>query len=516
MQALRKSASVLMFPAIVWLGAACERAGAPTEPPSATGVAPAFDLSGSASSPVIWVNDDDPNGAPYAPPGTSCNNPGYATVQSAVDIAGPGDRINVCTGTYVEQVTFVAGKNNIQLRSVQPWQAVIKAPAVMVAGLGGSFTIVRIMSAQNVTIADFTITGPGPGGCGTLHYGVRVEGAGAANILGNHITDIRDEPLSGCQNGVAIGVGRAADVTTGSAKIIGNLIDNYQKNGPTVSNVGSSAEIANNRVLGIGPTTLIAQNGIQVSGGATASVRNNSVAQNIYSPQTVSSTGILLFSSGNVVAEDNTVTSNDVGIYVYLTIIASTIEDNRVRASTFDGVIVQGSSGQQVAHNRIDHNAGPGIGLYDAALNNTLNDNQVENNDDSGILLDVASNNVVSKNKVNDNGTNGADVTDGIRINLPSTGNTIRDNRLKNNVTHDCHDGSTGNTWIHNRAQTSFPSGLCSSRDHDERGGGDNEEGDSERSPAFGWNGFDTQTLLQLLPSQRAGAVRGRTLSPVE
>jgi parallel beta-helix repeat protein len=398
----------------------------------------------------------------------------------------------------------------------------------MAPGLGG-FSIVRITMAQNVSIVGFTITGPGPGPCGTLHYGVRVEGGGSANILGNHITHIRDEPLSGCQNGVAIGVGRAAEGTTGSATIVGNLIDDYQKNGPTVSNVGSSAVIAHNRVLGIGPTDLIAQNGIQVSGGATASVRNNFVAQNIYTPQTVSSTGILLFASGNVVTEHNTVTSNDVGIYVFAAVTGSTIRDNRVRGSTFDGVILQGSFDHQVAHNAIDHNAGPGIGLYDDAQNNTLDNNKIENNDDSGVLLDIASNNVVSKNKVNDNGTDGADMTDGIRINAHSTGNTIRDNHLKHNVTHDCHDGSTGNTWTKNKAQTSFPTRLCGK----EQKGGNDDDLSSESSTAFGWDaslpwyrGFgevadpgtaaavDTESLLRLPAATRTATRRAGTASP--
>ena len=523
MRALRKTAYVLIFPIIACLGAACERTSAPTGPPSAAALAPAFNDDHGHAANTLWVNDDDPNGGLYAPGGTSCNDPGYPTIQSAVTAATPGDRINVCAGTYAEQVTVPTGKDGIQLRSVERWQAVIKAPAVMVAGPGGTFTILRITGARNVTTSGFTITGPGPGPCGTLHYGVRVDEAGSAKILGNHITHIRDEPLSGCQNGTAIQVGRLADATTGSAQITGNVIDDYQKNGPTVSNAGSSAEISNNQVTGIGPTTLIAQNGIQVSGGATASVRNNFVAQNIYTPQTVTSTGILLFQSGKVATEHNTVTSNDVGIDLFQAASGSTTRDNRVRGSTFDGIAVDGSNDGEVAHNDVDHNGGPGIGVYLSAQNNKLDNNQVEDNDDSGILLDAASNNVVSKNKVNDNGTDNADVTDGIRVNAPSTGNTIRDNHLKNNVTHDCHDGSTGNSWIKNHGKTSFPAGLCGGKD--ER---DDNEG-IEGSNAFGWDGgngdsvdYDgtasgagvgAASLLQLLPAIRTGAVRG-ALSP--
>src|SRR5438046_9682282 len=125
MQKLRRTIAVLTCPAIAYQGAACERTDTPTEARRSTG---AFLLSNDPTT--RWVNDDDPNGGGYADPnpGTSCNNPGYATVQAAVNAAGPGDRINVCPGTYNEQVIISgSGKNNIKLRSTKQWAAGIKA-----------------------------------------------------------------------------------------------------------------------------------------------------------------------------------------------------------------------------------------------------------------------------------------------------------------------------------------------------------------------------------------------------
>jgi hypothetical protein len=133
-------------------------------------------LAGSSSvlGNTLWVNDDDPNGGIYLPPGQNCTNPGFPTIQSAVTAAAPGDRINVCPGIYLEQVRIPSGKNNLELRSVVHWQAIIKAPPVMMPDplTIPAFTIVRIAGAQNVTVLAFTITGPGPGPCGTLHFGV--------------------------------------------------------------------------------------------------------------------------------------------------------------------------------------------------------------------------------------------------------------------------------------------------------------------------------------------------------
>jgi len=487
-------------------------------------------LPGHAWAATRWVDATALGPAP----GTGCGTKaGYTTIQAAVNAAAPGDQINVCPGTYTEQVTIPAGKDNIRLRSTRRWEAVIKAPAVMVPDPfpNLAFTIVRIADAQNVTILGFTITGPGPGGCGTLHYGVRVDSAGSADILGNHITQIRDNPLSGCQNGVAILVGRQADLTTGSARIVGNVIDNYQKNGPTVSNTGSQAEIGHNRVLGIGPTVLIAQNGIQVSGGATAEIEHNFVSGHIYTPQTVVSTGILLFQSGEVLADHNTLTANDVGIYSFLTSGSST-EHNDVRASTFDGIALDSETASVAEHNKVRENDGPGISLY-SSQTSTVDHNKVEDNSDSGILLSDSDSNTIGNNEIKHNGTSGPDTTDGIRVDMLSTGNSLHDNHLNDNVTHDCHDDSSGtgtamtaNFWVDNHCETSSPAGLCS----------DGNSASLETSTTYGWDAaypwftsfgdaagydwatayatIDTESLLQLAPNIGIGGIHGKTVSP--
>src|SRR6267143_3156643 len=147
MQRLSRAATVLVFPAIAYLGAACERTETPTQ---ARRPGVAFDLSNNPTT--LWVN-----AAAIAPipPGTSCDNPGYRKIQDAVDDATTGDRINVCPGTYMEQVIIPAGKDNIGLRSTRRWEAVIKAPTLMVP-YNGNFIIVRVAGALNVTILAFT------------------------------------------------------------------------------------------------------------------------------------------------------------------------------------------------------------------------------------------------------------------------------------------------------------------------------------------------------------------------
>ena len=120
--------------------------------------------------------------------GLDCPNAEYMTIQAAVNAATPGDKIKVCRGTYMEQVTIPAGKNGITLFSEPALQAVIKAPLAML----DPKAIVRVSASQNVTIRHFTITGPGGGDCDSIRWGVRVDSGGSALITDNHITEIRD------------------------------------------------------------------------------------------------------------------------------------------------------------------------------------------------------------------------------------------------------------------------------------------------------------------------------------
>jgi parallel beta-helix repeat protein len=379
--------------------------------------------AGSAMAKELRVDDD----------GVQCKNADSTSINGAIALANPGDKIKVCPGTYVEQVKVPAGKDNLTLESEKPLQAIIQAPPVM-----ASPKAIVQLQAQNTKLQKFTIQGPGGGPCDSIEYGVRVDGGGSATIEQNHITHIHDTPFSGCQNGNAVQIGRAAEGQIGSGIVKNNQIDDYQKTGVVVSNTGSDATVENNDITGVGPTAVIAQNGIQVSSGANARVKNNNVSNNQYSPQTVADRGILLFDQGTVTVENNTVTANDVGISALGGADnATTIKGNKVSGSVFDGIDLEDIVGPQVLDNKSTGN-NPGYGLY---------------NTDNGFL---------KGNKAEDNGTNG------FFVDNQSQGNTLRDNQAKNTTGIDCEDDSTGpgtsgtaNFWINDKGATSSPPGIC-------------------------------------------------------
>jgi parallel beta-helix repeat protein len=321
----------------------------------------------------------------------NCPNADYTRIQDAVDAAQPGAKIKVCPGTYVEQVVVPTGKDGLTLFSEGAWQAVIKAPPVMTEPKA----IVLISGAQNVTLTHFTIRGPGGGPCDSLRWGVRVDNGGSALITHNRITDIRDTPLSGCQNGVGVLVGRDADDTVGFATVVHNLIERYQKGGIVIDGVGggvccpddapdftddapdfpdfadftamaaqaatptvSTAEVAYNIVVGIGPSVVIAQNGIQVSRQANADVHHNRVSHNNYALPVTVSEGILLFEAGAATnVHHNYLFLNDDGVGLFGT-ADTDIAYNRAEQNDFDGIYAASdTAGNLITHNKAQDNA---------------------------------------------------------------------------------------------------------------------------------------------------------------
>ena len=316
------------------------------------------------------------------------------TVQHAVDVACDSDTIMVGAGTYTEQVSI---PKSVHVIGVGAGSTTIQAPAV----LAGNQDIVTIQgNSVNVELTGCTVSGPGPSGCGSIRAGVEVLDGATANIHDNTIADIRDNPLSGCQNGVGIIVGSSSN--SAAATITNNTLTNYQKNGMVVRHAGTNATISDNVVTGVGPTTLIAQNGIQVSDGAVASIDGNQVSGNecnhpTCGPDVVNdfqSAGILLIeaASGTIVS-NNTASSNDIGIYNWAdgptSISGNTVHSNRfvgialdqgdatvnlndiqsgnygVLAISFDGST--GNSAGTLTCNRIT-GTGNGIALIDAQL----------------------------------------------------------------------------------------------------------------------------------------------------
>jgi len=325
--------------------------------------------AGPATAKQFQVDDD----------GAQCKKADFTSIQAAVTAAGarPGkDKIQVCPGLYQEQVRIEGpAQDGLRLKAKKRTkldrdvtadpskEAIIRFPGTAIPTNPKALVLVR--NAEKVLVSGFRITGPyvfsGCAGPLDRTYGVRVDGDGFLRLRHNRITEIRnaDPLLRGCQNGIAVQVGRELEGQVGRARIDHNLIDLYEKNGPTIDGPGSFAWISHNDIYGEGPTPIVAQNGVQVGRGAGARVDHNLVADNDYLPPTNEASGLILFDYANLEVAHNEVLRNDTGIY--LDGQGATVGHNRVRDGDADGIYAESSSSE----NRIRHNHLSGNGEHD-------------------------------------------------------------------------------------------------------------------------------------------------------
>ncbi len=192
---------------------------------------------------------------------------------------------------------------NYTITAVDPAGGHFLGAVVMNGGSLANVTNVRITASNLANTCD--------AGVDRLR-GILLEAA-RGSITNNTVSGVR-QGLSGCQEGNAIEVRAAPFDKTGTdfaVTISGNTVSNYQKNGIT-ANGSVAAIITDNNVTGDGPITYTAQNGIQVGFGATATVRNNTVSGNNYTPVETEACGLLFYQADGVRASKNNLFGNEV------------------------------------------------------------------------------------------------------------------------------------------------------------------------------------------------------------
>ncbi len=239
----------------------------------------------AASAASLWVS--------HAPtvtgPGKSCTSPGYNTIQGALDHAAVGAKVEVCGGTYAEQlqiaqaVTIVAaGPATVQLPATP---ADSTTPCDTAPGTGSyqadqDEIAICGTGAFTATLTGLTIEAHWPAGtCDDSLYGILVGGGASLKLTNSSVVGAGAYPIDGCQGGVGIQIGMAwtTPVEVGTATLTNDTVSAYQKNGITVDGAGSKATITSTTVTGAGETEATAQNGIQVSNGALGKITQSTV-----------------------------------------------------------------------------------------------------------------------------------------------------------------------------------------------------------------------------------------------
>ncbi len=324
-----------------------------------------------------------------------------AIVQNGVDLAAVGGTVNVSPGTYLGQV--VINHKNITLQATAPG-VVIAAPDPVIPGQPSlplcdpasvRRPVICVDNSSNVIIKGLTVDGRDQGDNNYSLVGIDYFNAGGT-VQGNTIKNIRNSTFSGVQAGVAM-YAYNLDGTPRTLNVIDNNIFDYQKNGMALSGNGLTVNVQNNTVTGAGPTSITAQNGIQVSYGATGTISGNTVSGNFWTgtyggsndpisdPNADSAAGILIYQPASTAIQvfNNEVFGNQFGIAAFDTPDLN-IHDNTIQGMPHTGFgypagIVLSNSDGTIQNNTITIND-YGVLVFDTSdpvgiHNNSITDN---------------------------------------------------------------------------------------------------------------------------------------------
>jgi hypothetical protein len=344
----------------------------------------------------------------------------FTTIQAAVNAVPSGSVIDVCPGTYPEQVK-INGKK-VELIGIQSGTndaAVVTPPSTGLVQNGsdifGNAVAAQIFveNATGVTISHLTVDGSNNqlSGCSINPIGIYYQNSSGTitdDVTRNQIMDPADQ---GCQVGLAINV--ESNSGSPAVTVSDNSVRNYDKNGITASGPGNgpgpNVTITANTVIGLGATSVTAQNGIQIGYGASGKVTGNYVADDIYTGPTYGSSGILIYASVGITVSSNVVDSTQLAIVPatdpnYGPADDTVIQTNHIGGTQNFDAIDLCSNGNTATANMIYGSAQsgvhvddecPGPGSTPSGNNNTVTGNTI-NEACAGILLGSGSGNTTS------------------------------------------------------------------------------------------------------------------------
>ena len=309
----------------------------------------------------------------------------YATIQLAVTSSAPGTVIQICPGIYPEQVVVTKRLTLTGVPSTTQDAAVIVPP---ITGLVANTVdldnpslpiaaqiLVQNTFASSVTINNLTVDGTGNlvATCGLDLDGILFQNASGAV---SHVAVRNQVPVAGfggCQIGLGIYVQTGIGFTSKVA-VSNSSVHNYNKNGITGNDVGTTLNLTGNYIQGAGAIDYIAQNGIQLAYGATGKIVSETVIDNSYVGPVDAAADILLYDTS--VNGGVAVTSNILGNSQYPIVLYTLGTDG---ANVGDGVVITG--------NHIF--GGASFDAIDVCTNgNTVNGNTIFDSAESAIHLD--------------------------------------------------------------------------------------------------------------------------------
>ena len=340
--------------------------------------------------------------------GTCKNVVQFSSIQSAINAVPSNSTIFICAGTYNEQLKIT---KSVILSGV----AVGTNDAVLILPPAGGLTPnATSFSSGNPIAAHVWVLGPatvnmqnvivdssgnGISACAPTLVGILYQNA---NGTLTHVTTRNqwvgasesDTNFNGCQSGLGIFAQSGTDSNgytgTSTLNVNASSVHDYQKNGITGNEVGTTLTVTSSDVVGQGATSGAAENGVQIGFGAAGTVTGSIVTDDVWAPDSITdpgdaAAGILLYdaAAGKTIVKSNTVGNTQFGIAAVTDTSGegdgATITANRVFGTRiFDGIDVC-VNGSTIQTNSILNSSESAIHL-DASCSGTGNNNTVTSN----------------------------------------------------------------------------------------------------------------------------------------
>ena len=373
---------------------------------------------------------------------TQHNVPAGGCIQDTIDIASPGDTINVAAGNYNENVN-VDKQITLQGAGRDVVTVTAQNTGAHVFGVG----------ANNVNISGFTVTGA----TGDWKAGIRLaNGVQNCNIFNNtasnnytgiYLYSSSNNALTGniansnTHYGIFLYISNNSNTLTGNTTNFNTSFGIYlwsSSNNTLTGNIANSNthygiylySSSDGNALTENTCNENTNNGIQLA----YSSNNNTLTGNIANSNTGTYDyyGICLYSSSGNTLTENIANSNGYGIYLWFSSNNNTLTGNTTNLNTNKGIYVDDSSGNTLTGNTANSNNNIGIYL-DGSSDNNLTGNTANSNTNEGIYLIESSNNTLTGNTANLNAY-------GIYLrgysSSPSSNNTLTGNTVSSNTSY--------------------------------------------------------------------------------
>lgn len=384
-----------------------------------------------------------------------CNVPdaSHRTIQSAADDTRCTE-IVLDDQIYTEQVT-IGRAGGIVLRGAGAGRTVISSPSRRTGSrystsfLSGFSYVIQVKPGTSATIKDLSIDGRGNATCAERYFGIRfVNASGTVDSV--LVDNVRARGAEfACPN--KIGIAATADRgSTSAVTIARSTVRRFEQTGILANGADATLTISDTVVRGVGPQSLIAQQGVRFASGAAGKVERGDISDLNFTGDPCKGTGagISVEKAGAVTLSDSFIHAVDRGILLSENTTDKVVASKNRIVETLSGIAAKKNGSGKVEL------SGNGISGTTRSTARTVATCFDESGD--GIALEGETGSVVSGNQIAGSGKSAIELRTGTGSLEVSKNGAVR------STGSDIEDKGTGNRLSMNLCLTSTPAGLCS------------------------------------------------------